>query len=205
MVITISREFGSGGKYIGERLAEDLGLELYDKELLKKVSYENGIDYDILQDVDEKQEESFWYSYARSFYSEMESIDPLSGEIPSSEKIFIDQTKVIEDLASKDNCIIIGRCSNVILKNRQNVLNVFVYSSDPEFKINRKLEYSDVKNREELIDLMNTTDLERTRYYNHFTGKTWGNRNDYDLLVDVSKLGIDNTIELIKKYIDLKK
>ena len=120
MVITIGREFGSGGKYIGERLAEELNLKLYDKELLNKVAEESGMDLEVLEQMDEKQEESFWYTFAMSLYQQ-DSLDTLS-EIPSNERIFIEQAKIIEDLAKKEDCIIIGRCSNVILKNKPNVL-----------------------------------------------------------------------------------
>ena len=126
MVITIGREYGSGGKYIGERLAEELNLKLYDKELLNKVAEESGMDLEVLEQMDEKQEESFWYTFAMSLYQQ-DSLDTLA-EIPSNEKIFIEQAKIIEELAKKGDCIIIGRCSNVILRNRPDVLNIFVYS-----------------------------------------------------------------------------
>ena len=109
MVITIGREFGSGGKYIGERLAQDLNLKLYDKEILNKVSEEAGIDLNLLEEVDEKQEQSFWYTFAMSLYSSADSITSLT-EFPSNERVFIEQAKVIEDLANTEDCIIIGRC-----------------------------------------------------------------------------------------------
>ena len=103
MVITIGREYGSGGKYIGERLAEELNLKLYDKELLNKVAEESGMDLDVLEQMDEKQEESFWYTFAMSLYQQ-DSLDTLS-EIPSNEKIFIEQAKIIEELAKKEQLI----------------------------------------------------------------------------------------------------
>lgn len=205
MVITICREFGSGGKYIGERLAQELNIKLYDKEILNKVSEESGINLDILEQVDEKQEQSFWYTFAVSLYESHESIDPMNQKLPSNEKLFIEQAKVIEDLADKEDCIIIGRCSNIILKNKPNVFNIFVYSSNFDFKIQRKMKYSNIQNREEAEELINKTDLEREKYYNYFTNKKWGDRKDYDLMIDTSKIGVDNTVELIKTYLNLKK
>ena len=105
----------------------------------------------------------------------------------------------------KEDCIIIGRCSNIILKNKPNVFNIFIYSSNLEFKIQRKIKYSNIKDRNEVEKLINKTDLEREKYYNYFTGKKWGDREDYDIMIDTSKIGIDNTVELIKTYLNLKK
>lgn len=204
MVITIGREFGSGGKYIGEKLAEELEIKLYDKEILNKVSDEIGVDLEVLESIDEKQEQSFWYTYAMGLYSSQESIESIN-EVPSNEKLFIEQAKIIEELAEKEDCIIIGRCSNIILKNKPNVLNIFVYASDMNFKINRKMKYGNFKDIYEVEEMIETTDNERAKYYNYYTNKVWGNREDFDLLIDTSKIGVDNTIKLIKDYISLKK
>lgn len=204
MVITIGREFGSGGKYIGERLSQELGMKLYDKEILDKVSEEAGIDLDVLKEMDEKQEQSFWYTYAMDLYHTDESLTTLS-DLPSNELVFIEQSKVIEELANTEDCIIIGRCSNVILENNPNALNVFIYSSNLDFKIQRKLKYGDLKDEVELIKLIQNTDNERAHYYNYFTHKEWGNRNDFDLMIDTSKIGVDGAVELIKRYVELKK
>lgn len=204
MVITIGREFGSGGKYIGERLSEELGIKLYDKEILSKTADQIGIDLEVLETIDEKQEQSFWYTYAMGLYSSQESIDNLY-EVPSNERIFIEQAKVIEELAQKEDCIIIGRCSNVILKNKPNVLNIFVYASDMNFKINRKMQYGNFKDVYEAEKMIEVTDEERAKYYNHYTNKVWGSKDDFDLLIDTSKIGVDNTVKLIKDYINFKK
>lgn len=203
MVITIGREFGSGGKYIGERLAEELNLKLYDKELLSKVAEESGMDLTVLEEMDEKQEQSFWYTFAMSMYSQ-DSLETLS-EIPSNEKIFIEQARIIEDLATKEDCIIIGRCSNVILRNKPNVLNVFVYSSELDFKVKRKMKYGNFETELDAIKTIEKVDKERENYYNYFTKENWGDRKHYDLMIDTSKLGVDGSVELIKEYLKLKK
>lgn len=203
MVITIGREYGSGGKYIGERLSEELNFKLYDKELLNKVAEESGMDLNILEEMDEKQEQSFWYTFAMSLYAQ-DSLET-QGEIPSNEKIFIEQAKIIEDLAKKEDCIIIGRCSNVILRDKPNVLNVFVYSSELDFKVKRKMKYAGYENELEAIKAIERIDKERETYYNYFTKKNWGDREYYDLMIDTSKIGVDNAVELIKEYLKLKK
>ncbi len=203
MVITIGREFGSGGKYIGERLAKDLNLKLYDKELLNKVAEESGMDLKILEEMDEKQEQSFWYTFAMSLYPQ-DSIDTLT-EIPTNEKLFIEQAKIIEELAKKEDCIIIGRCSNVILRDKPNVLNIFVYSSELDFKVKRKMKYDSFENELDALKAIERVDKERETYYNYFTKENWGNRKHYDLMIDTSKIGVDASVELIKEYLKLKK
>ena len=204
MVITIGREFGSGGKYIGEKLAETLSMKLYDREILNKVSEESGIDLNVIEQVDEKQEQSFWYTFAMSMYAQEESITSLT-EAPTNEKLFIEQAKVIEELADTEDCIIIGRCSNVILGNRPDVLNVFIYSSDFEYKVNRKMKYGNFNETNEAIAVIQRTDNERATYYNYFTKQKWGDRESYDLMIDTSKIGVDGAVELIKKYVNIIK
>lgn len=203
MVITIGREYGSGGKYIGERLAEELNLKLYDKELLNKVAEESGMDLNILEQMDEKQEECFWYTFAMSLYQQ-DSLDTLT-EIPSNEKIFIEQAKIIEELANKEDCIIIGRCSNVILRNKPDVLNIFVYSSELDFKVKRKMQYGNFETELDAIKAIEKIDKERETYYNYFTKENWGDRKSYDLMIDTSKIGVDKAVELIKEYLKLRK
>ena len=203
MVITIGREYGSGGKYIGERLAEELNLKLYDKELLNKVAEESGMDLNVLEQMDEKQEECFWYTFAMSLYQQ-DSLETLT-EIPSNEKIFIEQAKIIEELSNKEDCIIIGRCSNVILRNKPDVLNIFVYSSELDFKVKRKMQYGNFESELEAIKAIERIDKERETYYNYFTKENWGDRKSYDLMIDTSKIGVDKAVELIKEYLKLRK
>ena len=199
MIITIGREFGSGGKYIGERLAEELNMKLYDAELIERVSKERNIDIHLLNENDEKHKKSFWYTLAMASMSMSDSVNSLT-ELPSDDKYFIEQAKIIEEIADEGSAIIIGRCSNVILKNRKNVVNIFVYSSDEKFKIARKMEFAGMDEKKAL-KMMHKKDKERAIYYNYYTNQTWGARDSYDLLVDSSKLGIDHTVKFIKDYI----
>ena len=159
MIITIGREFGSGGKYIGKRLAEELNMKLYDAELIQRVSKERNIDINLLNENDEKHKKSFWYTLAMASMSMYDSVNSLT-ELPDDDKYFIEQAKVIEEIADEDNSIIIGRCSNVILKDRKNVVNIFVYSSDEKFKIARKMEFAGLDEKKAL-KLMHKKDKER--------------------------------------------
>lgn len=203
MIITIGREFGSGGKYIGERLAEELGMKFYDAELIARVSRERNIDIRTLNENDEKHKKSFWYTLAMASMSMYDSVNSLT-ELPEDDKVFIEQSKVIEEIADENNSVIIGRCSNVILKNRKNAIHVFVYAQDEKFKMERKVEFAGLDEKKAL-KLMRKKDKERAAYYNYYTNKVWGARDSYDLLVDSSKLGIENTIKLIKEFILMKK
>lgn len=197
-VISIGREFGSGGKYIGQELAKRLHIKCYDNELLTKVSEDYNIDLEMLEKVDEKQKSSFWYSFATNYvFSDTHEVSPIS----ANDNLFLKQAKVIEDLYnSGKSSIMIGRCSDYILKNRPNIIKIFIYSSDMNFKVNRKVKFEnlDADTAEKKIK---NVDKERAEYYKHFTNQTWGDRSNYDICVDTSQLGVEATIDLLEKYI----
>ena len=127
-----------------------------------------------------------------------DSVNSLT-DLPMNDKYFIQVSRLIEKIAKEDNCVIIGRCSNIILKDNPNEINVFVYSSDVEFKIKRKVEFANL-DENKAIKLMQKKDKERAAYYHYYTNEKWGARSGYDLLMDTSKLGIENTIDIIKQY-----
>lgn len=195
-VISIGREFGSGGKYIGEELAKRLSIKCYDNELLAKVSKNYNISMKTLEKVDEKQKSSFWYSFATNYVFSKDNVSPISAE----DNLFLKQAKVIEELYDEESCIIIGRCSDYILKDKENIISIFVYASNLEFKINRKKDLEKTS-RELAKKKINKIDKERKDYYKHFTNQTWGDKGNYDLCVDTSKLGVDETIDLLEKYV----
>ena len=199
MVITIGREYGSGGKYIGEQLAQRLGIKLYHKELLSKVSEDENIDISLLEENDEKRRENFWGA-ALTTYASVSALN----EISTNVKTFLKISKVIENLAEKEDCIIIGRCSNKILKNHPDVLNVFVYATDMDFKVKRKMEL-DKLSEKDTIKKIKKIDKERASYYKYHVDGNWGEKTEYDLCIDTSKVGIENSIKLIETYYKLKK
>ena len=203
MVITIGREYGSGGKYIGERLAKELNLKFYDKEILERLSKEENIDIELLKKTDESNKNSFWYTLAMASMSMSDSVNTLT-DLPMSDKYFVSTSRLIEKIAKEDNCVIIGRCSNIILKDNPNVVNVFIYSQDEKFKIKRKVEFDGIDEKK-AIRMMQRKDKERSSYYHYYTNEKWGARSGYDLLIDSSKLGIDGTVNLLKQYIIEKK
>lgn len=196
-VISIGREFGSGGKYIGQQLAKRLNIKCYDNELLKKVSQKYNIDINMLKKVDEKQKSSYWYSFATNYvFSKKGEVSPISAD----DNLFLKQAKVIEELYESESCIIIGRCSDYILKDKENVITIFVYASDMDFKINRKKELENIslKQAKKKIEKI---DKERADYYKHYTFQTWGDKSNYEICVDTSKIGVEETIDLLENYI----
>lgn len=198
-VISIGREFGSGGKYIGQELAKRLNVKCYDNELLAKVSEDFNIDIDMLEKVDEKQKSSFWYSFATNYvFSNNSEVSPISAE----DNLFLKQAKVIEDLYNTgESSIIIGRCSDYILKDKKNVIKLFIYSSDMNFKVNRKVKFENLKETT-AEKKIKQVDKQRAEYYKHFTTKTWGDRDNYDLCIDTSKIGVEETIDILENYIE---
>lgn len=196
-VICIGREFGSGGKYIGEELAKRFHIPCYDNELLKNISKNYHIDMKTLKKVDEKEKSSFWYSFATNYvFGKEDEAMPIS----ATDNLFLKQAKVIEELYEQENCIIIGRCSDYVLKGKKNVINVFVYSSDLDFKIQRKMEFEKITQKE-AIKKIQKIDKERADYYKHFTTQKWGAKENYDISIDTSKLGIEQTIDMLEQYI----
>ena len=197
-VISIGREFGSGGKYIGQELAKRLHIKCYDNELLAKVSENYHIDMTMLEKVDEKQKSSFWYSFATNYvFSNNNEVSPISAD----DNLFLKQAKVIEDLyKAQESCIIIGRCSDYILKDNQNVIKIFIYSSDMNFKVNRKIKFENL-NVDTAEKKIKQVDKQRAEYYKHFTTQNWGDKDNYDLCIDTSKLGVDETIDILENYI----
>lgn len=152
----------------------------------------------MLEKVDEKQKSSIWYSFATNYvFSNNNEVSPVSAE----DNLFLKQAKVIEDLYdSGESSIIVGRCSDYILKDKPNVIKVFIYSSDMNFKINRKVKFAnlDTNTAEKKIRQI---DKQRADYYKHFTTQTWGDRDNYDLCIDTSKLGVSQTIDILEEYI----
>lgn len=199
-VISIGREFGSGGKYIGEELAKRLKINCYDNDILAKVCKKYNFDIEMLKNIDEKEKSSFWYTFATNYVIDKEN---KLNAISFNDDLFLKQAKVIEELYNTENCVIIGRCSDYILKSQKNIISIFIYASDIKFKINRKSELENLS-LEKAKRKIKKIDKERANYYNHYTQQIWGDKNNYDLCIDTSIIGIEKSIDLIENYIKNK-
>lgn len=199
-VITIARQYGSGGRTVGQMLAKELGVEYYDKDLIIKASEESGINMALFANADEKSRGLFSKFKKKNYGGEV--LAPSSKQFTSEENIFNYQAKVIRDLAEKESCIIIGRAADYILKDRDDVISVFVHAPLPFLKKQaaKKLSMTD----KELEKFIYKTDTERATYYMAHTGREWTDARNYDLCLDSSKLGYEKCVEAIKAYMEVK-
>ena len=183
VVITISREYGSGGRYVGKLLAEDLGVKFYDKELISLISKKTGLSSNYVEENDQK-------------LASAKFVDN------NDDKIFIAEERVIKNLAKKESCVIVGRCADFILKDNKNVVKVFLYS-DEKSKENRVIKYYNVPSNK-AHSLINKVNKERKKHYKYYTNQNWDDMNNYDLALNVDSIGIRNCVTLIENYIKSK-
>ncbi|MDD2648320.1 MAG: cytidylate kinase-like family protein [Eubacteriales bacterium] len=201
-VITIGRQYGSGGREIGKRIAEKLDIPYYDKELLEISAKESGICKEFLEKHDEKATNSFLYSLVMG--SRMVGMSSVYGaELPLNQRIFLAQFETIERIASQGGCVIVGRCADYILRQRKNVLKLFLYAPI-EDRAKRAVELYGHKADNAEKQVMQI-DKQRESYYNYFTTQRWGDFRNYDVMLDTSRLGYDNAATLIENYIALEK
>lgn len=200
-IYTIGREFGSGGREVGEKLAAKLGIKLYDKELLHQAAKDSGFCEEIFENHDEKPTNSFLYSlvmdtYSVSGYSAAPFLD-----MPLNHKVFLAQFETIKKIAEKESCVIVGRCADYALSDNPDCINIFIHADlDVRIKnVSRNLNITENKAR----DIINKTDKQRASYYNYYTSKKWGDSKSYNLSLDAGKLGTDNCVEMILKFREL--
>ena len=197
-IVTIGRQYGSGGKEIGRRLAEELGVPFYDEKLVEAVAEATNAHPDVVKNADEKATNSFLYSLVAS--GGLRGInDAVRYEMPINDKVFISQSKYIKEVAKEGGCVIVGRCADYVLDGNENLLRVFLYS-DMESKKKRIMRLYSL-NEKQAKDAIVKTEKTRKTYYNYYTDRSWGEMSSYDLCLNVGKIGIDETIEIIKDYI----
>ena len=200
-IVTIGRQFGSGGREIGEKVAEHFGIKCYDKELLSRAAKESGFCEEMIQNHDERPTNSFLYNLVMDTYSFGYNASSFV-DMPISHKVFLAQFDTIKKIAEEGPCVIVGRCADYALTDFDNVINLFIFG-DEECKIKRiKERFEDVKTDDQARDMMNKKDKQRQSYYNYYSSKKWGRADSYDLCINSSVLGIDGTVKFILQYIE---
>ncbi len=200
LVITIGRQFGSGGRDIGKGVAEKLGIAFYDKEILANAAKESGIMQDLFEQMDERYTPSFLYNlsvgggYTMPFFYGTSDM-----EIPTGERLFVWQARTIEKFAQESPCVIIGRCADYILQDNPKLVSVFVHG-DLEYRKKRIAQMYQLREDAASV-LIRKTDKTRCNYYNFSTDRKWGDMTNYNLCVDSSKLGTEKTVDLICDYV----
>jgi cytidylate kinase len=195
VVITIARQYGSGGRTVGEMLAKKLGISYYDKEIIRMASDASGIDLGLFGKV-EGGDHVKPSLFNRSGLYKGELISPSSREFISDENLFNYQAKVVHDLADKESFVIVGRCVNYVLKDRPNTLRVFIHAPW-DFRV----EQASTKisgSREDIEKFLIKDDRRKQEYYKRFAGGSWNDATNYDLCLNSGKLGFDKCVESIE-------
>lgn len=193
IAVTVARQYGSGGRDIGNRVAELLGVKVYDRELITMAASRSGLPEDSLDRVDEKATNSLLYTLAMG--SSVFGNTAAGFNMPVNDKLFIVQSEIIGNIADRESCVIVGRCGDYVLRDHPGTLSVFVYAPT-EARIKRIMERHSV-GYDEAKDLMNKTDRRRINYYNFYTGRKWGKFDHYDLMINSHLLGIEGSAQLI--------
>jgi cytidylate kinase len=200
-IITIGREFGSGGRDIGRALAADYNIPYYDHELLSRAAKDSGISEDVFESHDEKPTSSFLYSLVMESYS-VGYMGNNYSEMPINQKLFLAQFDAIKKIASEGPCVLIGRCADYALEGNDNRLSIFIHGNIENRikRVVRDFKVTESKAKE----LITKADKRRAAYYNYYTNKKWGHCSSYDLTIDSARLGVNGSIELIKEYIKIR-
>ena len=201
LIITIGRECGSGGRNIGKKLAEELGVKCYDRELLDQAAKKSGLCRELFETHDEKPTSSFLYSLVMDTYS-VGYANSAYMDMPLNHKIFLAQFDTIKHIAEEESCVIIGRCADYALADFPNVVTVFI-TGDDDVKIKTLMERHQIS-ESKAKDIMVKTDKKRASYYNYYSSKRWGDSRSYDLCINSSKVGVGGAIKIIKEFAEAK-
>ncbi|WP_367565682.1 AAA family ATPase [Lacrimispora sp.] len=201
LVITIGRQCGSSGKIIGQRLAEELGIKCYDKELLALSAKKSGLSEELFQTHDERPTNSFLYSLVMDTYP-MGMAASGHLDMPINHKLFLAQFNTIKQLAEEESCVIVGRCADYALAENPNLVSVFITASDEDriSSIKELYQIDEGKAR----DIMIKTDKKRSSYYNYYSDKKWGDVKSYDLCINRSAVGVEGAVRMIRSFADAK-
>ena len=197
--ITIARQFCSGGNAVGELLAEKLGIKMYDKELITMAAKKSGYHEAIFEQADEVASNSLLYSVVMGS-SPMGSLLFPNNNLVTNDSLFTLQSNIIKETAENESCIVIGRCANYVLRKHPHLLSVYLWA-DNEYRAKRFEElYGEPKGKDIETELIKA-DKKRRNYYNYYSGKDWDSATSYDLVINVSKAGVEGTV---KQIIDFK-
>jgi cytidylate kinase len=198
-LITISRQYGSGGRIIGKLLAEKLGVPFYDKEIIDLAVEASGYSREVIEGAEMKAKSGFAYSLASALSFNEGSVGTLS----VNDRLFLAQFQVIKEIGDTDQGVIIGRCADYVLREKPGVTNVFIYG-EMEDRIARAVSmYGD--SEENIKNTINSIDKARSNYYNYHTGYKWGDYRNYNLMINSSYITEEEAAELIKDYVEKRK
>lgn len=203
LVITIERQYGSGGRIVGKRLAEELGIPFYDDEILSMTAEKSAVGEQYFRLADEKAGNNL----LRRIVGGMKAHSPLEepkteGDVTSPDNLFRFQSEVIRELAESESCVIVGRCADYVLEasGKKDLIKIFVYADIPTC-IRRTMEADGILDTKDALNKLNKITKQRREYHKYYTGKEWEDVNNYDLPINASRLELDQIVELIKTYV----
>ena len=200
-IITIARQYGSGGREIGEKLAKKLNIPYYDKELIAMAAKQSGFSEEVFEKADERATNSLLYSLMMGSYTFGGNITTFN-DMPINDKLFLIQADIIKKAAQEGPCVIVGRCADYVLRDRKDCVNVFVHS-DLASRIKRSTEQYGLpaaKAGDEILKI----DKQRATYYRYYSEKKWGRAENYDLSLRSDSIGLDHCVDLIITFADMK-
>lgn len=198
-VVTIGRQFGCGGREIGQAVASKLGIDYYDKELLCEAAKSSGMNQDFFEAADERSPHFFTGLW--SFTPGFDTGTCFMGDSPlSDDKIYQAQSEVMTQLADRSPCVIVGRTADYVLRNHCQVISIFIHAS-MEARVARIMEREDAQNAKEAEEIAEKKNKKRAEYYNFYTDKKWGDACSYDLSISSSRLGPETTAEVIVDFV----
>ena len=198
-IITITRQFGSGGREIGKKLAEAYGIPFYDNEIISRAAKDTGFAEAAFERAEDKASNSLLYSNAMGM-NVFSSQDVGFSGLSLDDRIFLAQSKVIRNVAKEGPCVIVGRCADYILKNQENVVNLFIRAT-LDFRIKRAIEVEGIP-KEKSAEMVMKKDKSRANYYKYHSGERWDNVLNYDFAIRSDLCGIDGTVACLKASLD---
>lgn len=196
LIITIGRQYGSGGREIGEKLAQKLNIPCYDKLIMDEISSKSNVSVDLVEKIEENQKETMRFMVFNTYYGS----GIFAPEHSIATRVHTARVNTIKELAEKGSCVMIGRGADYILKDEPHILNFYITASQ-EARIRRVQKRQGISEKEAL-KMMSDTDKNRAKFYNGNTDKKWGEAANYSLCVDSSVLGIDETVEALYRYVN---
>ncbi len=202
IIVTIARQYGSGGHEVGEIIAKEFGMAFHDKSLIELAAQKSGIDMEVLKRADEDVTPSFLYSIAVGNYSVYPlAINMSPYEMPINDKLFNLQADIIKEEAKKGSTVFVGRCADYILNNNPRVIKVYIYADINE-RAKRIAKKEGVSEGDARV-LIYKTDKRRANYYNYYTSLKWGKNDNYNLMIDTGALGVEGAAKVISEYIKI--
>ncbi len=199
-IVTIARQYGSGGREVGQKLAELTGYKFYDKDLITLAAQKSGLSQDALHHVDEKAANSLLYTLALGSSVYNHGVEHVN--LPINDRLFVVQSEIIKELAANgEGAIVVGRCADYVLSGRKNLVRVYITSEfDARVKtVMKRHELSESQAK----DLIVKTDKRRANYYSYYTGEKWGKADKYDLVIATDRVGVDGAARMIADYIKM--